>query len=117
LTPKGRLWELAEGTLNLRFPESKMEEVECQDGAFVLDWVVNENDFAIALMDDGREELGSVLGAGQKMFYATLLVDSAFRCPEEEQEDESMCARLLDISACKPARLRDRMYSGHQESG
>jgi hypothetical protein len=70
LTPKGRLWEFAEGTLNLRFPEPAMEKFECQDGGFVLDWVVNENEFAIALMDDGREERGSVLGASKKMFYA-----------------------------------------------
>ena len=62
LAPKGRLWELADCTLDLRFPGTTMDNVECEDGAFVLDWVVNEKDFAIALMDNGVEELGSVVG-------------------------------------------------------
>src|SRR5258707_7240398 len=47
LTTKGRLWELAGGTLNLRFPSTKMDKVERDDGALVLDLVVNEKDFVI----------------------------------------------------------------------
>ena len=62
LTPKGRLWELADGRLNLRVSEPAMDKVEHEDGALVLDWVVNERNFAIALMDNGKEERGSVLG-------------------------------------------------------
>ena len=62
LTPKGRLWELADGTFNLRFPGPAMDQVEYEDGAVVLDWVVNDKNYAIALMDNGKEEMGSVLG-------------------------------------------------------
>ena len=63
LTPKGRLWELAKGSLNLRFHDAPtMDKAEYEDGALVLDWVVKENSFAIALMDNGKEEIGSVLG-------------------------------------------------------
>ena len=63
LTPKGRLWELADGSLNLRFHDAAtMEKVEYENGSLVLDWVVNETNFAIALMDNGKEELGSVFG-------------------------------------------------------
>ena len=63
LTPKGRLWELADGTLNLRLHDAPiMDKVEYEDGALVLDWVVNTENFAIALVDNGEEEMGSVLG-------------------------------------------------------
>ena len=63
LTPKGRLWELADGTLNLRLHDSLvMDKVEYEDGALVLDWVADVEHFAIALMDNGKEEMGSVLG-------------------------------------------------------
>jgi len=70
LTPKGRLWELADGTLDLRFPGTAMDNVECEDGAPVLDWVVNDKDFALALMDNGIEEMGSVLGANKRCFIS-----------------------------------------------
>ena len=63
LTPKGRLWELADGSFDLRFPGAALNNVEYEEGAPVLDWVVNDKDFAIALMDNGKEETGSVLGA------------------------------------------------------
>ena len=66
LTPKGRLWELADGTLNFRIPGPKIDKVECEDGALVLDWVVNDKNFAIALMDNGMEEMGSVLGTNKQ---------------------------------------------------
>ena len=62
LTPKGRLWELADGTLNFRIPGPTMDKVEYEDGALVLDWVVNDKNFTIALMDNGIEEMGCVLG-------------------------------------------------------
>ena len=63
LTPKGRLWELADGSLNLRLHDAPtMDKVEYEDGALVLDWVVNTQNFAIALVDNGEEEMGSVLG-------------------------------------------------------
>jgi len=63
LTPKGRLWELADGCLNLRLHDAPtMDKVEYEDGALVLDWVVNTQHFAIALIDNGEEEMGSVLG-------------------------------------------------------
>ncbi len=62
LTPKGRRWELANGSLKLRFPDAAaMDKVEFEDGALVLDWVVKEKNFAIALLDNGTEEMGSVL--------------------------------------------------------
>ena len=69
LTDKGRLWDLAEGGFNLRFPGCTMDKVECKEGALVLDWVVNDKDFAIALMDDGIEEMGSVLGMNKQCSY------------------------------------------------
>jgi len=63
LTPKGRLWELADGCLNLRLHDAPtMDKVEYEDGALVLDYVVNTPQFAIALIDNGKEEMGSVLG-------------------------------------------------------
>ncbi len=63
LTPKGRLWVLADGSLNLRFHDAPiMDKVEYENGSLVLDWVVNEKNFAIALMDNGEEEMGSVFG-------------------------------------------------------
>ena len=43
-----------------------MDKVDCEDGAFVLDWVVNDKDFSIALMDNGIEETGSVLGINMR---------------------------------------------------
>ena len=62
LTPKGRLWELADGFFNLRFPGTALDNVEYEDGALVLDWVVNDKSFAIVLVDNGKEERGYVLG-------------------------------------------------------
>ena len=72
LTPKGRLWELADGTLDLRFPETTMGKVEYEDGALVLDWVASDNDFTIALIDDGIEEVGVVLGTKMRCFILAL---------------------------------------------
>ena len=72
LTPKGRLWELADGDFALRFPGSAMDKVEYEDGALVLDWVVNDKNFAIALMDNGKEEIGSVLGTVTAGFASIL---------------------------------------------
>jgi hypothetical protein len=78
LTPTGRLWELADGRFSPRFPGPAMDNVEYEDGALVLDWVVNEKDFAITLMDNGQEEMGSVLGTGTQyfvsIFFAYVLV-------------------------------------------
>ena len=39
-----------------------MDKVEYENGSLVLDWVVNETNFAVALMDNGKEEMGSVFG-------------------------------------------------------
>ena len=72
LTPKGRLWELADGTLDLRFSGSAMHKAEYEDGALVLDWVLNDKNFAIALMDNGKEERGSVLGTITLCFVSVL---------------------------------------------
>ena len=51
-----------------------MDKVECEDGAFVLDWVVSDKDFAIALMDNGIEETGSVLGTITQCLYNILVL-------------------------------------------
>src|SRR5882757_2141203 len=72
LTPKGRLWELADGTLNLRIPGPTTDNVECEDGSLVLDWVVKDQDFAIALMDNGIEETGSVLSTIKQSSYGII---------------------------------------------
>ena len=72
LTPKGRLWELADSDFNLRFPGPAMDKVEYEDGALVLDWVVNDKNFAIALMDNGKEEMGSILGTVTACFVPVL---------------------------------------------
>ncbi len=73
LTPKGRLWEFANGSLNLRDHDTvAMRQVEYEDGALVLDWVVNEKNFAIALIDNGKEEMGSVLSAPTLCFVSIL---------------------------------------------
>jgi hypothetical protein len=103
LTTKGRLWVLADGTLNLRSPEPEMKEVECQDGAFVLDWIVKENDFAIALMDDGREELGSVLGASKKCSMLLFLLTVHLDVPKLNN-NKNKCARdhLTALLASRP---------------
>ena len=90
LTPKGRLWEVAEGNLNFRDPRD-MEGVDCEDGVFVLDWVVNEKPFAIALMDNGIEEMGSVLGTVTLCFVSVCFLTFWFRPPETKQEDEQVC--------------------------
>ena len=62
LTPKGRLWELTDGSFNLRFPGTALDNVEYEEGALVLDWVVNDKNFVIVLVDNGKEEMGHVLG-------------------------------------------------------
>ena len=33
-----------------------------EDGVLVLDWVENDKDFTIALMENGKEEVGHVVG-------------------------------------------------------
>jgi len=91
LTPKGRLWELADGNLDLRFTGATMDKLECEDGALVLDWVVNDNNYMIALMDNGIEEMGSVVGMNTRYFISASLLTLWFRSPETEQEDEQMC--------------------------
>ena len=111
LTPKGRLWELADGSLDLRFPGPEMDKVECEDGVFVLDWVVNDKEFAIALMDNGIEEIGSILGMNMRYFKFVWFAHMWRRTPETEQEDEQMCARAFaGIFTQTPIRLRDRPY-------
>jgi len=72
LTRKGRLWELADGRFSLRFPRPAMDDIEYEDGALVLDWVVNEKEFAIVLMDNGKEEMGSILGTSILCFVSVL---------------------------------------------
>ena len=73
LTPKGRLWELADGNLNLRYGDAPaMDKVEYDDGALVLDWVVSDKDFVIVLMDNGKEEIGRVLGTVMLYFVSDL---------------------------------------------
>lgn len=62
LTPKGRLWELAWGGLNLRFPDPNINQFELEDGSLVFDWVTRNGAFVIALLDNGIEEMGCVLG-------------------------------------------------------
>ena len=112
LTPKGRLWELANGSLNLRFHDSPtMDKVEYEDGALVLDWVVKENSFAIALMDNGKEEIGSVLGTVTVCFVSNFFLTFWFRHPETGQEGGQVCARVFaNMSGEGPFRLRDRRY-------
>ena len=64
---------MANGSLNLRFQDAAtMDKVEFEDGALVLDWVVNEKNFAIALMDNGKEEVGSVLSMFTLCFVSIL---------------------------------------------
>jgi hypothetical protein len=46
-----------------------MDKVERDDGALVLDLVVNEKDFVIALIDSGKEEMGTVLGTRCSVLY------------------------------------------------
>ena len=72
LTRKGRLWELADGRFSLRFPGPSTDKAEYEDGALVLDWVVNEKEFAIVLMDNGKEEMGSILGTSILCFVSVL---------------------------------------------
>jgi len=111
LTPKGRLWELAEGILNFRNPDHPMDNVDCEDGAFVLDWVVSDKDFTIALMDNGIEEMGSVLGTVTRYFVSACLLTFWFRPSETEEEHEQVCTRAFaDMSAECSVRLRDRPY-------
>ena len=72
LTPKGRYWELAHGSLNLRFPGPAMANARYEAGALVLDWVVIGNNFAILLIDNGEEETGFVLGTVTMCFVSVL---------------------------------------------
>ena len=72
LTPKGRHWELAKGSLNLRSSGLAMDEVEYEDEALVLDWVVIENYFSIVLIYNGKEEMGFVLGTVTMCFVSVL---------------------------------------------
>jgi hypothetical protein len=69
LTPTGRLWELADGSLNFRCPGPEMDKVEREDGALVLDWVVSDRDFAVVLIDDGTEEWGCILSMSKQFLY------------------------------------------------
>jgi hypothetical protein len=121
LTPKGRLWELADGRLNLRLHDAlTKQKVEYEDGALVLDWVANVESYAIALMDNGREEKGSVLGTSTPCFssisnyyYYHYYFGSHFwfRTPETEQEDEQVCTRVFaDMSGEGTFWLPDRPY-------
>ena len=59
-----------------------MENVEYEGGSLVLDWVVNDKGFAIALMDNGTEERGSVLGTVAP--FSVLLLTFWFRTPTTE---------------------------------
>jgi hypothetical protein len=112
LTPKGRLWELADGRLDLRFPGPAMDKVEYEDGAPVLDWVVNDKSFAIALMDNGKEEMGSVLGTVALHFASGfVLLTFWFRTPKTEQEEGQVCTGVFADTPGKGSfRLRDRPY-------
>jgi len=69
LTRKGRLWQLAEGRLNLRFPSPDISQFEWEDGSLGFDWVTHNDDFVIALMDNGKEEVASVLGTISNVLY------------------------------------------------
>ena len=85
LTPKGRLWELTDGSLNLRFHDpGRMDKAEYEGGALVLDWVVNKNNFAIALMDNGKEEIGSVLGIVTLCFVSKFFSHSGLDIPKPD---------------------------------
>ena len=78
LTPKGRHWHLAQNRLNLRFPTSDISQFEREDGALVLDWVTHNDDFVIALMDNGMEEVGSVLGMSKRISMLILFAHNPF---------------------------------------
>jgi hypothetical protein len=104
LTPKGRLWELADGTLNLRFPGSAMDQVEREDGAFVLDWVVRNEDFAIALMDNGIEETGSVFGTLMAMFCIGFVCSHSDLDLPKQNRKKNKCVREY-LQICLPDDL------------
>lgn len=78
LTPKGRLWQLAQGWLNLRFPGLDISHFEWEDGSLVLDWVTRNDAFVVALLDNGIEEMGSVLGTTSNILYSIEFIHS--RC-------------------------------------
>jgi hypothetical protein len=94
---------LANGTLNLRFPDAlAMDNVEFEDGALVLDWVVNEKNFAIALMDNGIEEMGSVLGTVTLCFVSVcLLTISGLDLPRPNRKVNKCVREHLQISLPK----------------
>ena len=66
---------MANGSFDLRFPGPAMDKVEYEDGALVLGWVVNETKFAIVLMDNGKEEMASVLGTVTVYLVSALFAD------------------------------------------
>ncbi len=112
LTPKGRLWEFANGSLNLRFHDAAtMDKVEFEDGALVLDWVVNEKNFAIALMDNGKDEMGSVLSTLTCVLWRFYFLTFWIRPPESGQEGGQECTRVFaNRSGEGSFRLRDPPY-------
>ena len=102
LTPKGRLWELANGSLNLRFHHTPtMDKAEYEDGALVLDWVVKENSFAIALMDNGKEEIGSVLGTVTVYFMSTFFSHSGLDIPKPNSKVDKCVREYLRTCQAK----------------
>ena len=62
-----------------------MDNVKYEDGALVLDWVVNDNSFAIALMDNGTEEMGSVLGT-VTLFFRVCYSYSGLELPQPSRK-------------------------------
>ena len=99
LTPKGRLWELADGALNLRFPGRAMDKVEYEDGAPVLDWVECAEDFTIALVDNGKEEMGFVLGtvpAVSRIDFCCLLTSLVLALPKSDRRTNKSVREYVD---------------------
>ena len=76
-----------------------MDKVEYEDGAVVLDWVECAEDFAIALVDNGKEEIGSVLGtipAVSRIDFCCLLTSLVLALPKSDRRTNKSVREYLD---------------------
>ena len=93
LTAKGRFWKLAQGKLNLRFPGRDISRFEREDEGLVFDWVTHNDDFVIALMDNGMEEAGSVLGMSKQISILILFCSQYILDLPKRDRTTNKCVR------------------------
>jgi len=117
LTAKGRFWQLAQGRLNLRFPDRDISQFETEDGGLVFDWLTHNDDFVIALMDNGMEEVGSVLGMSKQISILILFCSQSILDLPKRDRTTNRCVRThLETSPAVDLRTYEIVYIRDIES-